>query len=127
MIMKFTCVQVFDLALNFVRSIGSRGNRRGKLQAPLDVKFDTAGNVYVAEYNNGRVQVMDGSGHFIRSFGQEGAGKYYGGLSGLHIADKYVYVSYFNGHCIVVYKTSGQFVTSFGKPILLSILYHILC
>ena len=110
-------IQVFDLALNFVRSIGSRGNRRVKLQAPLDVKFDTAGNMYVAKYNNGRVQVMDSSGHFIRSFGQEGEEKYCGGLSGLHIADKYVYVSYFNGHCIVVYETSGQFVTSFGGPI----------
>ena len=107
-------IQVFDLDLNFVRSIGSRGNGRGEFNAPLDVKFDTAGNMYVAEYDNGRVQVMDSSGHFIRSFGQEGEGKLRG-PSGLHIADKYVYVSDFSGHCIVVYETSGQFVTSSGR------------
>ena len=67
---------------------------RGEFDAPLDVKFDTAGNMYVhvAEWGNKRVQVMDISGHFIRSFGQEGEGKLIG-PSALHIADKFVYVS----------------------------------
>ena len=105
-------IQVFDLDLNFVRSIGSRGNGRGEFNAPHDVKFDTAGNMYIAEWSNGRVHVMDSSGHFIRSFGQEGE-KNLRTPSGLHIADKYVYVS--DGDCIVVYETSGQFVTSFGR------------
>ena len=108
-------IQVFDLDLNFVRSIGSRGTGRGEFDAPLDVKFDTAGNMYVAEWGNKRVQVMDISGHFIRSFGQEGEGKL-GLPSALHIADKFVYVSDLNSDCIVVYETSGQFVTKFGRP-----------
>ena len=107
-------IQVFDLDLNFVRSIGSCGKGRGEFDAPHDVQFDTAGNMYAAEWGNGRVQVMDTSGQFIRSFGQEGEGKLYG-PSGLHIDDKYVYVSDFSGDYIVVYETSGQFVTSFGR------------
>ncbi|CAI8027782.1 RING finger protein nhl-1, partial [Geodia barretti] len=107
-------IQVFDLDLNFVRSIGSRGKGRGELDAPDDVKFDTAGNMYVAEWDNERVQVMDTSGQFIRVFGQEGEGKLRA-PSGLHIVNKYVYVSELSGHCIVVYETSGQFVTSFGR------------
>ena len=107
-------IQVFDLDLNFVRSIGSHGNGRGEVEGPHDVKFDIAGNMYITECDNERVQVMDSSGHFIRSFGQEGEGKLHG-PSGLHIADKYVYVSDFSGDCIVVYETSGQFVTSFGR------------
>ena len=57
---------MFDLDLNFVRSIGSCGKGRGEFNAPFDVKFDTAGNMYVAEFNNSRVQVLDSSGHFIR-------------------------------------------------------------
>ena len=103
-------IQVFDLDLNFVRSIGSRGSGRGEFDAPFDVQFDTAGNMYVAEWRNGRVQVMDSSGRFIREFGR---GKL-SAPSGLLIADKYVYVSD-NGCCIVVYDTSGQYVTSFGR------------
>ena len=81
--------------------------------APQDVKFDTAGNMYVAEFNNGRVQVLDSSGQFIRAFGEEGEGKL-SGPSGLHIANKHVCVSDYSGHCIVVYETSGKFVTRFG-------------
>ena len=108
------CIPVFDLDLNFVRSIGSHGNGRCEFNTPLDADFDTAGNMYIAEKDNERVQVMDSSGHFIRSFGQEGEGKLRE-PSGLHIADKYVYVSDYDGHCIVVYETSGQFVTSFGR------------
>ena len=106
-------IQVFDLDLNFIRSIGSRSKGRGEFNDPYDVKFDTAGNMYVAEYRNGRVPVMDSSGQFIQEFGQKGEGKL-GWPTALHIADKYVYVS----DCwnfIVVYETSGQFVTSFGS------------
>ena len=107
-------VQVFDLDLNFVQSVGSHSNGRGGFNAPYDLEFDTAGNMYVAEYGNVRVQVLDTSGQFMRAFGREGDGK----LklpSGLHIVDKYVYVSDHSGDCIVVYETSGQFVTSFGR------------
>ena len=106
-------IQVFDLDLNFVRSISSRGKGRGEFNAPYDVKFDTAGNMYVTEYINRRMQVHDTSGKFIRAFGQEGEGKLSQPLS-FYIVDKYVYVSDWNGRCIVVYETSGQFVTSFG-------------
>ena len=107
-------IQVFDLDLNFIRSIGSCGKGRGEFNQPYDVKFDTAGNMYVAEFYNDRVQVMDSSGQFIREFGQEGEGKL-DRPSALHFADKYVYVSDLGHHCIVVYETSGQFVTSFGR------------
>ena len=105
-------IQVFDLDLNFVRSIGPRYT--GLFNQPHDVKFDTAGNMYVTDYCNGRVQVLDTSGQFIRAFGQEGEGKL-SGPSGLHIVDKYVYVSDRNNHCIVVYETSGNFVATFGR------------
>ena len=104
---------VFDLNLNFVRSIGSPGKGRDEFDTPQDIKFDTAGNMYVAEFGNGRVQVLDTSGQFIKTIGE---GKL-SGPSGLHVVvDKYVYVSDYSGDCIVVYETSGQFMTSFGKP-----------
>ena len=86
------CFQVFDLDLNFVRSIGSRGRGRGELDAPFDVKFDTAGNMYVPEFGNERVQLMDIRGQFMRVFCQERDGQLRA-PTGLHIADKYVYVS----------------------------------
>ena len=107
-------IQVFDLDLNFIRSIGSRGSGRGEFVGPRDVSFDTTGNMYVVEHDNNRVQVMDSSGQFIRMFDQEGEGKL-SRPTALHIADKYVYVSDCSNHRIAVYETSGQYVTSFGR------------
>ena len=103
-------IQVFDLNLNFVQSIGLHGKGRRQLESPDDIKFDSTGNMYIAEYGNKRVQVLDSSGHFIQMFGQ-------GTLrepTSVLIADQYVYVSDVRQHCIVVYTSSGQFVTSFG-------------
>ena len=107
-------IQVFDLDLNFIGSIGSHGRGRREFDSPLDIAFDTAGNMYVVEYSNKRVQVMDSSGQFIRMFGQEGEGKL-SGSTALHIADKYVYVSDWSNDRITVYETFGQYVTSFGR------------
>ena len=105
-------IQVFDLDLNFIRPIGSRGKGRGEFKEPVDVKFDKAGHMYVAEFDDYRVQVMDKNGQYIRMFGDYKNDQCR--PSGLHIVDKYVYVSDYKGACIVVYETSGQFVTSFG-------------
>ena len=104
-------IQVFDLDLNFIRSIGPSGKESGEFNVPLDVQFDNAGNMYIAEYGKRRVQVVDISGCYLRDFGQE----MLKGPSAICIVDRFLYVSDFNGHCIVVYKTSGQFVTKFGK------------
>ena len=103
-------IQVFDLDLNFIQSIGSHGKGRGELDLLDDIKFDSAGNMYIADFGNERVQVLDSSGHFIRLFSQEGEGRLRGPASVL-IA---VYVSDIGQNHIVVYTSSGQFVTSFG-------------
>ena len=113
-------IQVFDLDLNFVRSIGSYGKEREKLHSPDDIKFDSTGNMHITEYGNKRVQVLDSSGHFIRLYSQEGKGKLIGPGSAL-IADQYLYVSDIEQNCIVVMcASSGEFVTSFGQEIQLS-------
>ena len=108
------CIPVFDLDLNFIQSIVSHGRGRGEFDRPCDVKFDTDGYMYIADYGNERVQVLDRSGHFIQVFGEKVKGKLCM-PSALHIANQYVYVYDYSGHCIVVYETSDQFFTSFGR------------
>ena len=49
---------MFDLDLNFFQFVGSRGKGRGEFNAPFDAKFDTDGNMYVADNSNSRVQVL---------------------------------------------------------------------
>ena len=45
-------IQMFDLDLNSIKSIGSHGKGRGEFDAPYDVKFDTKGNAYIVELNS---------------------------------------------------------------------------
>ena len=105
-------IQVFNLDLDYIRSIGSYGRRSGKFDRPYGVQFDRVGNMYVAEWGNERVQVLNSRGHFIQMFGED---EKLSRPSGLHIIDKYVYVSDYSGGRVVVYKTSGKYVTSFGQ------------
>ena len=104
-------IQVFDIDLNFIKSIGSHGKGNGEFKAPNDLKFDKIGNIFVVEYENSRVQVLDQNGLFIRQFGKG----HLSAPSSLHIFDDYVYVGSCGKGRIVVFDTSGQFITSFGK------------
>ena len=107
-------IQVFDLNLGFIKSIGSRGQKNDEFLTPRDVKFDISGNMYVAEFGNKRVQVIGPNGKFIQEFGQDKLHE----PSGLHIINRYLYVSDYGGNCILVYDTTKnpcQFVTSFGR------------
>ena len=96
------CIQVFDLELKFVRSIGSLGKGKGEFNKPFDVKFDSAGNMYVAEFRNQRVQIMDKSGNF--NIDREG----FGLPTGLLVFNDKVYISEYENDSLVMYKTSDQ-------------------
>src|SRR5262249_31971232 len=60
-------VSVFDLAGNFVRTIGTRGCGPGKLLYPVGVSIDAAGHLYVADYYNNRIDEFLLDGTFITS------------------------------------------------------------
>ena len=99
-------VQVFNLQLIYQKSI--RGEGDGKFDEPFDVKFDATGKMYVAEFNNKRVQVLDNNGTFIRMIGQEDANKV-GLPTGLCVKENYVYISDFTDDRIMVYTTDGGY------------------
>lgn len=40
-------VKVFDLNLKFIQSIGSQGSWKEEFERPIDVAFDTGGNMYI--------------------------------------------------------------------------------
>ena len=110
-------VQVFDSNLNFVRSFGTHGDGPGQLKQPMDIDFDTQGNIYVVDYSKGRVLVFSEDGQYLRHFGQRGRSR--GELScpqGLCVSGDYVYVTEgCNDYCVSVFCTSGEFVHSFEE------------
>jgi DNA-binding beta-propeller fold protein YncE len=50
----------------WLKSWGDRGNKEGELNTPHSIAADAAGNIYVADRGNRRIQVFDGDGKFLR-------------------------------------------------------------
>ncbi len=61
-------VLVFDRNDNLVRRIGRPGQGPGELEYPYSAAVDDQGRVWVADANNGRVQLYDGQGRFQMTF-----------------------------------------------------------
>ena len=55
------------------RSIGGPGSGPGQLAEPRGLATDAAGNLYVADTKNSRIQVFDPNGQFLRSVGAPGS------------------------------------------------------
>ena len=58
-------------------SIGSSGIDSGQFNAPYGITIDSSNNIWVADYNNNRVQELDSSGTFLN-----GIGAGYNGVAG---------------------------------------------
>ncbi|WP_424357209.1 OmpL47-type beta-barrel domain-containing protein [Methanocella sp. MCL-LM] len=54
---------------SYVHKWGGYGDGDGKLQNPMGITVDPSGEVYVADYGNGRVQKFGSGGNFIQKFG----------------------------------------------------------
>ena len=58
--------------ISFVTSWGTSGSGAGQLDDPYGVTVDGAGNVYVADSNNDRIQKFSASGTFLTQWGGAG-------------------------------------------------------
>ena len=68
-------VKVFDLEGNLLRTVGAgRGDCDGCLLFPTFVAVDTLGRVFVSNTLNGRVEVFDVDGNFVKRIGERGNG-----------------------------------------------------
>jgi DNA-binding beta-propeller fold protein YncE len=59
-------VAKYDKDGNWVKSWGEPGDQPGQFRTPHNIGVDAAGNVYVADRGNSRIQVFDGDGKFLR-------------------------------------------------------------
>ena len=56
----------FDRDGNFLKTWGGHGKGPGEFDLPHSLVFDAQGLLYIADRNNGRIQVFDADGSYIR-------------------------------------------------------------
>lgn len=101
--------------LTFFDCFGGFGGSNGQFNWPSDVACDNNGNVYVADYNNHRIQVFTAEGKFLLKFDTLGIAneklKLPSSIS-ISIANE-VFVT--NNHRVSVFTSNGKFLSSFGS------------
>lgn len=94
---------------------GAPGAGRGELRSPLSVA-PTRDRVYVADFDNDRVQVFTRDGQAILEWGRTGSGDgQFRGPAGIAIgADGSVYVTDLYNHRVQKFCAGGEFVSSWS-------------
>jgi DNA-binding beta-propeller fold protein YncE len=95
---------------------GQPGAKGGEFSAPTFCDVDAAGNLYVADCLNARIQVFSGAGDFVRAFGRADRGPGgFGRPKGVAVSaagEVYVADSWLN--TVQVFDTQGRFVAILG-------------
>ncbi|TAK32119.1 MAG: hypothetical protein EPO21_15960 [Chloroflexota bacterium] len=108
----------------FLTKWGSWGSDSGQFKSPRGIAVDTAGNVYVADYYNHRVQKFSSTGSFLTAWGSEGSGNgqfkdsAWPAVSGAGIAVDAagnVYVVDQGNSRVQKFTSTGSFITAWGS------------
>ena len=68
----YTGILVFDVSGHYLTTFGSFGMGPGQFRAPSKLAVDAAGNLYVADTGNRRVQKLDQNGNFLWASSPDG-------------------------------------------------------
>ncbi|HWP78644.1 MAG TPA: HYR domain-containing protein, partial [Candidatus Nitrosotenuis sp.] len=101
----------------FVLSFGGQGLvKTGAFSFPQYVAVDEAGNVYVTDLGNFRVQKFDNDGVYLHSWGSKGTGsKDFQSPAGIAVKNDFVYVVDHELNMVKKFDTSGNFISSWGS------------
>ncbi|MFY9299754.1 MAG: HYR domain-containing protein, partial [Candidatus Nitrosotenuis sp.] len=102
----------------FVSSFGGQGLvKTGAFTFPQYVAVDEAGNVYVTDLGNFRVQKFDNDGEYLHSWGSKGTdSKNFAAPAGIAVKNGFVYVVDHDLNNVKKFDTIGNFITSWGGP-----------
>ena len=102
---------------DFIQQWGTKGADSGQLHEPHGIAVDSAGNVYVADKFNHRIQKFDGNGTLLTQWGSFGTGDgQFHNPAGVTVdSDDNVYVVDKFNYRIQKFNSSGTFITKWGS------------
>lgn len=118
-------VQKFDSSGNFIRQFGASApiasSAPGSFDTPVDIAFDNEGYMYVADFNNNRVQKLNSNGAFIMQYGASAPNASsalgsFNASAGLALdGNGNLYVAEAGNNRIQKLDTNGNFMTYLGN------------
>ncbi len=95
---------------------GSQGKGNSQFQDPRGIAVDEAGNVYVADSGNHRIQKFDSNGNFLTQWGSQGSetGQFQEPWGIALNAEGHVYVADTWSHRIQKFDDEGKFLAQWG-------------
>jgi len=110
----------FSAAGHYLFSWGRKGDKPGEFNLPHSIELDGAGNVYIADRENSRIQVFDPDGKLLKEWKDDGFGKLYAiridKASQNMVAVDYItnYISP-KGSNIIILTLDGAPIARFGR------------
>jgi len=100
----------------YITQWGSQGSGDGQFSYPSGIATDAAGNVYVADSDNHRIQKFTGAGVYLTQWGSQGSGGgQFRGPTGVatDVAGD-VYVADLQNHRIQKFSGAGAYLTQYN-------------
>ncbi len=97
---------------------GGQGSGNGQFDSPHGIAADSAGNIFISDTGNGRIEKFSPTGAFIASFGSKGTG--YGqlgdpnGIAINHAGE--IYVTEASNHRIQKLTSDGSYIAEWKGP-----------
>jgi len=106
-----------ETAPSYIKQWGSEGlQTTGLFSFPQDLALDSAGNVYVTDYGNRRIQKFDNDGNFLHTWGTKGSGNgQFQVPAGIAIGKDFVYVVDNELNRVQKFDTSGKYIAQWGS------------
>ena len=103
-----------------VKSVGSSetGNDPLQFNDPRGITVHpTTGQIFIADTNNHRIQVLNKDLTYSHSFGKKGSSpeQFYQPYDVTFDNEGYLYVADYNNHCIKKFTSTGQYISTFSS------------
>ncbi|HST29827.1 MAG TPA: hypothetical protein VLK27_03190 [Chthoniobacterales bacterium] len=97
---------------------GGQGTANGQFNSPHGIAADSAGNIYVSDTGNGRIEKFSAAGAFVARIGSKGAGYgQFGDPNGIAVdRDGNIYVAEALNHRIQKLTPEGSFIADWKGP-----------
>lgn len=105
----------FDSKGKLLMSFGKQGFKPGEFSYPNGIAVDKAGNIYVADSDNARVQIFNKKGKLVRTFSGTGGSALTHPLAIDVSRNNEIHVVEGFGHDVQVYDYNGGSLYNFGR------------